>query len=208
MKEINGQERNYNENIAAAIKKFFEDDDWHFDFNEDEGVFKCGLAVRGKLGDVQLVVTVGSNDFTCYHILRIKASEDVRAAVAEYITRANYGLKLGNFEMDFRDGEIRYKAYDMTAESEEAPDEEVIRRCIYVGGAMVSRYGDPLLKVMFGFAEPEEAVAEAEADVDEDSHEDDESSEADLADFEDFDDDDDDDDDDDEEDDEDDEDKK
>ena len=148
--------------------------------------------MRSKLGDVQLVVTVGSTDFTCYHILRIKASEDVRAAVAEYITRANYGLKLGNFEMDFRDGEIRYKAYDMTSETEEAPDEEVIRRCIYVGGAMVSRYGDPLLKVMFGFAEPEEAVAEAEADVDEDSHEDDESSEADLEDFEDFDDDDDD----------------
>ena len=186
MREINGKEHSYNENIAAAIKKFFEDDEWHFDFNEDEGVFKCGLAVHGKLGDVQVVVTVGSNDFTSYHILRIKASEDVRSAVAEYLTRANYGLKLGNFEMDFRDGEIRYKAYDMCAESEEAPDEEIIRRCIYVGGAMVSRYGDPLLKVMFGFADPDEAVAEAEADVDEDSHEDDESSEADLADFEDF----------------------
>ena len=186
MREINGQERSYNENIAAAIKKFFEDDEWHFDFNEEEGVFKCGLAVHGKLGDVQVVVTVGSNDFTCYHILRIKASEDVRAAVAEYITRANYGLKLGNFEMDFRDGEIRYKAYDMTSEAEEAPDEEIIRRCIYVGGAMVSRYGDPLLKVMFGFADPDEAVAEAEADVDEDSHDDNESSDEDMADLEDF----------------------
>lgn len=190
MREINGQERSYNENIAAAIKKFFEDDEWHFDFNEVEGVFKCGLAVHGKLGDVQVVVTVGINDFTCYHILRIKASEDVRNEVAEYLTRANYGLKLGNFEMDFRDGEIRYKSYEMISEAEEAPDEEIIRRCVYVGGAMVSRYGDPLLKVMFGFAEPEEAVAEAEADVDEDDHEDDESSEEDLEDFEDFDDDD------------------
>ena len=186
MREINGKEHSYNENIAAAIRKFFENDEWRYDFNEEEGVFKCGLAVHGKLGDVQLVVTVGSNDFTCYHILRIKASEDVRAAVSEYITRANYGLKLGNFEMDFRDGEIRYKAYDMTCEAEEAPDEEIIRRCIYVGGAMVSRYGDPLLKVMFGFADAEEAVAEAEADVDDDSHDDDESSEADLEDFEDF----------------------
>ena len=198
MREINGQERSYNENIAAAIKKFFEDEEWHFIFNEEEGVFKCGLAVHGKLGDVQVLVTVGSCDFTCYHILRIKASEDVRAAVAEYLTRANYGLKLGNFEMDYRDGEIRFKAYDMISEAEEAPDEEIIRRCIYVGGAMVSRYGDPLLKVMFGFAEPEEAVAEAEADVDEDIHDDNASSEedlAELADLEDFEDDDDDDDD-------------
>jgi len=32
-----------------------------------------------------------------------------RGAVAEFINRANYGIIIGNFEMDFADGEIRYK---------------------------------------------------------------------------------------------------
>ncbi len=30
-------------------------------------------------------------------------------AVAEFITRANFGIVIGNFEIDFSDGEIRYK---------------------------------------------------------------------------------------------------
>ncbi len=29
--------------------------------------------------------------------------------MAEFLTRANYGLIIGNFELDFGDGEIRYK---------------------------------------------------------------------------------------------------
>jgi len=29
--------------------------------------------------------------------------------VNEFLTRANYGLNIGNFEMDFQDGEIRFK---------------------------------------------------------------------------------------------------
>jgi hypothetical protein len=35
---------------------------------------------------------------------------DRRAAVALYLTRANYGLPIGNFEMDLDSGELRYKA--------------------------------------------------------------------------------------------------
>ncbi len=32
-----------------------------------------------------------------------------RAALAEFVTRANFGLVVGNFEMDMDDGEVRYK---------------------------------------------------------------------------------------------------
>lgn len=35
--------------------------------------------------------------------------EDRRLALAEFLTRANYGLFIGNFEMDWQDGEVRYK---------------------------------------------------------------------------------------------------
>lgn len=35
--------------------------------------------------------------------------EGVRVAMAELLTRINYGIAIGNFEMDFSDGEIRFK---------------------------------------------------------------------------------------------------
>lgn len=35
--------------------------------------------------------------------------EEYRSRIAEYLTYANYGLVLGNFEFDLSDGEVRYK---------------------------------------------------------------------------------------------------
>jgi len=42
-----------------------------------------------------------------YTHVQCRVPEPKRAALAEYLARANYGLWLGNFEMDLRDGEIR-----------------------------------------------------------------------------------------------------
>lgn len=44
-----------------------------------------------------------------YGILPFEIHEEKRAAASELITRANYGLIIGNFEMDFNDGEVRFK---------------------------------------------------------------------------------------------------
>ena len=39
----------------------------------------------------------------------MRAPEVLRPAVVEYLTRANWGLVIGNFELDYADGEIRFK---------------------------------------------------------------------------------------------------
>ncbi len=39
----------------------------------------------------------------------VKAPEEKRLAIAEFVARANDGLRIGNFELDFGDGEVRYK---------------------------------------------------------------------------------------------------
>ena len=39
----------------------------------------------------------------------VNATSDKMAQVAEFITRANRGMRIGNFELDFDDGEVRYK---------------------------------------------------------------------------------------------------
>ncbi|WP_049790798.1 hypothetical protein [Trichormus azollae] len=40
---------------------------------------------------------------------RFNALGNKKQVIAECITRANYGMIIGNFELDFNDGEIRYK---------------------------------------------------------------------------------------------------
>ncbi len=46
----------------------------------------------------------------CYSIIQdFYVPENQHDDFAIFITRINYGLMIGNFEMDFNDGEIRYK---------------------------------------------------------------------------------------------------
>jgi hypothetical protein len=44
-----------------------------------------------------------------YSVAPFNVPEERRQAVAEYVTRANYGLEIGNLELDFADGEVRFK---------------------------------------------------------------------------------------------------
>jgi hypothetical protein len=48
----------------------------------------------------------GSSNSSSTPSVRQRARRE-RAPPAEFITRANYGLIIGNFELDFEDGEIR-----------------------------------------------------------------------------------------------------
>jgi len=83
-----------------------------------------------------------------------------RPAVAEFITRANYGQKMGNFEMDYSDGQVRYKTTHNVADGPFT--EEMIGDLVGFALFTVERYHLALSKVMFGALTPEEAIAEVE----------------------------------------------
>ena len=44
-----------------------------------------------------------------YSVCPFNVPEQLRRRMAEFLTRANYGLLIGNFELDLDDGEVRYK---------------------------------------------------------------------------------------------------
>ena len=74
----------------------------------------------------------------------VKAPEEKRGAVAAFLTRANYGLILGSFELDFDDGEIRFKVTAICGEQVLSP--AVMERNFDMGFCMFDRYGEGLLK--------------------------------------------------------------
>ena len=80
--------------------------------------------------------------------------------MADFICRANYGLLNGNFELDIRDGEIRYKTY-VDCEGNN-PSIEIVRNSIYCPAAMMERYSAGIADIIFGNATAEEAVIKCE----------------------------------------------
>ncbi len=122
-----------------------------------------------------------NNAFSCYAQVRVdleqlifyvqaptKADESLRSEVAEYITRANYGLVIGNFEMDYTDGEVRYKsAIDFEGET---LSYGLIQNAVYPAVETMEQYLPGLTSVLDGSKTPLEAIngVEAVADNDED----------------------------------------
>ncbi len=89
--------------------------------------------------------------------------EKMHASVMEFITRANYGLILGGFEADLRDGEVRYHISHLI--TDECLKDEVIHRIIGSALSTADRYFPAYMRVLFGGETPEDAVFLAELDL-------------------------------------------
>lgn len=95
-----------------------------------------------------------------YSVLPTPVPRARRAAVAEFLTRANYGLSLGNFEMDFDDGEVRAKV--VLAVGAHPPDDVLVERLIRVSGRLVEVFLPGIEAVVDG-ADPATALADVTA---------------------------------------------
>jgi hypothetical protein len=89
--------------------------------------------------------------------------EKMRPSVTEFFTRVNYGLVLGAFEVDLRDGEARYHISHLIGDGR--LEDEVIRRIIGSALSTADRYFPAYMRVLFGGDTPEDAVFLAELDL-------------------------------------------
>ena len=85
----------------------------------------------------------------------VKVPENTRSLCAELLMRINYTLALGNFELDFRDGEVRYRmAVDVEGSSLSL---QMIETNIMVSAATMDRYFPAMMAVVYGNRSPVEA---------------------------------------------------
>ena len=85
---------------------------------------------------------------------------NMMAQMAEFLCRANYGLKNGCFELDFRDGEIRFRSF---IDCEDVmPSTEVIKNSIHCTAAMFKRYASGIIDIIFSGCTAREAITKCE----------------------------------------------
>ncbi len=139
---------------------FFTEDDWPF--SQVEGKTILRTAFQGKNGDWNCFAQAMDDQsrFLFYSVSPTNIPEEKRAAVAEYLTRANYGLIIGNFEMDYNDGEVRYKT-SIDVEGDRLTL-ALIKQAVYANVFTFDRYLPGLEAVISGEKTPLEAVMEIE----------------------------------------------
>jgi hypothetical protein len=143
-----------------ALAAFLEADGWHPQRLDDKYIYRVGF--MGKNGQFTCYAQVRPDleQFLFYAMAPVKAPEADRPAVAEFITRANYGLRIGNFELDFRDGEVRYKS-SLDFEGETL-SHAWLEHAIYPAVQTMDRYLPGLMNVLYGGVPPDKAVTEIE----------------------------------------------
>ena len=95
--------------MLAIAAGGFEDRDLEWHETTDDEVIRADIA--GENGTWACFVVAREKDSRCtiYSQAPWETPEELRHAMAELITRINFGLPLGNFEMDYNDGEVRFK---------------------------------------------------------------------------------------------------
>lgn len=142
--------------IYDAMTAWLEADDWRFQENAEETYVVTAFQGRHAVWNCCAQAREEQEQFVFYAVAGVKAPEAARKEVADFLTRANYGLILGNFELDFSDGEIRYKT-SFDAEDLDDPT-PLFKSCIYANVLTADRYFPGLTAVMYGGSTPEQAV--------------------------------------------------
>lgn len=147
--------------LIERVTHFCNSIKWKYEFDSDAKVFYAGCTLDCRLERCRLVIDPEDALVKCYAFLP-KVDEARRQAVSEFITRANYGLRCGCFELDFSDGEARYHTYVDCPEDAGEPSDEQLTHMLFLPIAMLERYGNAFLDVVEGRKSPAEAILDAE----------------------------------------------
>ncbi|MCD4738827.1 MAG: YbjN domain-containing protein [Anaerolineae bacterium] len=143
-----------------TLGEYLRENDWHPHRLEDRYIYRVGFSGANGKYACYAQIRVDLEQFIFYVMVPIKAPEEKRLACAEFVTRVNYGLRIGNFELDLSDGEVRYKS-SLDFENETLTY-NLIEVAIYPAVKTTDRYLPGLMKVIYGAVGPRVAIEEIE----------------------------------------------
>jgi hypothetical protein len=143
---------------------------WEPEETETEGVLRVDLSVdKIPISEALADVRIDYERFLYYLNFRERAPATHRKQTMEFVTRVNFDLVIGNFELNLDDGSVRFKSsIDFTGAELTAT---LIRDAIKSAMDAVEQYADALVEVMRGEKRAVRALREAEGDVESDDDE-------------------------------------
>ena len=141
--------------LAVAVEHYLQSQEWHYKFEEERNLFTMTMGLK-KIDSSKIYIRIGEDYVTTYAMLPTHVREDKRDVVCRYITRANYGLRNGNLEMDLDDGEVRYKTYFYA--TNRIPNQEEIERYVDISFLTLDRYAEGLMKILYADLDDKAAI--------------------------------------------------
>ncbi len=146
--------------IYESVLSYFKGLDWPL--RETDGHSTLITAFRGQNGEWVCIAKIREEErqFAFYSICPLEIPADKRQAIAELVTRANFGLIVGNFEFDLDDGELRFKT-SIDVEGDWLSD-PLIAHLVELNLRAMDQYLPGFQDVLGERAQPAEALARVE----------------------------------------------
>jgi len=145
--------------LMSVVRDFLKEEDWEHSpidaqtlamkFAGDHGEWTCIFRVNAITEQVV---------FYCY--CPVICPEGRRLAMMEFLTRANYGMNVGNFELDLDDGEVRFRS-GLDVEGAELTS-ALLRNQAWSSCNILDLYLPGILEVLTGASNPLEAIEKIE----------------------------------------------
>lgn len=146
--------------ILQQLRQFLHDDEWPFEQISDLPALRTHFAGENGKWTCYAHARETERQFVFYSVLPVNTPQDKLPVMAEFITRANYSMIVGNFELNFDDGEVRYKtSIDVGEGSLSLP---LIRQLVYPNVATMDHYLPGLMAVIYSDSSPTDAIARVE----------------------------------------------
>ena len=143
--------------LYESLLNFFESG-WFVARNDEQTFLR--LLYDGKNGGEWVCYAQAYEEehlFVFYSVLPTPVEESERMAMVELLTRINCGLKIGNFEMDLADGEVRYKTSVML--ENDAWGNDVFRPVVFYNLSMMDRYWPAFQALLNDKRSPQDSLA-------------------------------------------------
>jgi len=142
------------------ICMWLDQEEWNYSTKPENSLIRT--TGTGSNGTFQIVIDLKEADsiLIVYVFMPCKVPQNKRLDIAEYTARANYGVMIGNFELDFRDGECRYKG--SIDYSGGVLVNGMISELIGKSAYTMNRYFPGMMRVIYGNIDAKSAIAEIE----------------------------------------------
>jgi hypothetical protein len=142
--------------MLEAVAGFLTQEGWPYERTGEQMLLRSRY--RGDHGEWFCIAHCRPDYGQCvfYSVAPVRAPEVLRPAVAEFLTRANLGLIIGNFELDYDDGEVRFKTSIQVDDTLLTPS--LLRPLLYGNVAAMDKYLPGLEAVLALMQTPSGAI--------------------------------------------------
>lgn len=134
--------------LFSTLIDYMEEEEWKYEILEGETIIRFHF--KGRAGRLLCYgeVDEGKCWLIFYSYMPVNSPADKMTAVSEFLSRANRGMRIGNFELDYDDGEVRYKT-SIDVEGGELSN-KMIDNLLRANLTTMDRYFTGLMELIYG----------------------------------------------------------